>query len=888
MNMSQWLSDVRGALGMLRRAPGTAIVTMLTMAIGIGLTTAVFSLIYAVLLRPLPYAAPDRLVAIWQQHAQSNRMAKVFDSYRDFTEWQRHSRSFEGLAALTWARGTQTLTGHGIARPVTAFPTSIELFSLLGAQALHGRTFVTTDLDRGCSVVLAHRFWRNTLGADAGIVGQSLTLDRHACTVVGVMPPAFTFFPEAADIWTLITPQSEFVQQPDAPQSQVGVFGRLKPGITIAEAQTELEHLHRALHARGGSPGRDASPGRDPSPRRNGSPEHGSSSGRDGSPGRGDSPGRGSSSGTRGGGAAGVDPDRLEFSPVVFPLRQELTWLAGRNLRTSLLVLFGAVIVVLLVACLNVAGLLVSRGLTREREFALRSALGSTRTRIMQQVLTEGAVLATIGAAGGLLVASGALRIMEWLRPVELPPGTHLTLDRPVLLFAVAATAVTTVLFGLWPAWRASRTDVNVILQSAGQRSGSRSGWGFTVVVIAEVTLSVLVLSGAALLIQSVRLLGNTPLGFNPDRVVTQRLTLPEDRATNQYVTAEQRWRFYDPRLARVRAEPGVALAAISSSLPMSVGSSPVTIEGRADTVDTLRYDVGEQAVTPDYFRLLDIPLRRGRLFDDRDRREGMPVAIINDALAREYFPDEDPIGKRIRAGRPDAPDRGPLLTIVGVIGTEQRTNVFQEMALIGGGMIFRPLSQSTPARAVLLARAISDSRASTDSDSASASASVSRAIARHIATLDPSVPVAESGLLRDELDTRLSYPRFRAALLGLFAALAVFLAALGLYSVLSHSVAQRGREIAIRMALGATRADVLRRVTWQGLKLTAAGTALGLIAAWNSTRLLATLLYGVAPTDAPTLTAAALLVLAVSAVATFIPARRAAGLDPLVALKRE
>jgi hypothetical protein len=859
------------------RRGGPAVIAILTMAVGIGLTTAVFSLVYAVLLRPLPYRDPDRLVAIWERHEKSGNLAKVFDSYRDFLDWQEHSRSFEGLAALTWARGPQTLTGRGQARPVTAFPASVELFPLLGVPAQHGRTFVPADLDRGCVVVLAHRFWANVLGSDPAIVGQSLALDGQACTVAGVMPATFTFYPEETELWTLITPRSEFARQPDGPQAQVGVFGRLRPETTMASAQAELTQLHRLLHAR-------------------------------------------------------IDPERQPLLPVVYPLRDELTWMAGRNLRTSLMLLFAAVLALLLVACLNVAGVLVGRGLAREREMAMRIALGATRLRVVRLVLSESATLAAIGAAGGLLVATGALRIMEALRPVDLPPGTRLVVDWPVLLFTMAATAITALLFGLWPAWRASRTDVNVILQATSSRGTSGGRWAFAALVIAEVTLSVLVLAGAALLIQSVTRFAGAPLGFNPDRVVTQRIALPVAAQTapttpaaqaaraaqtgqtgqtaqtaqaaqaqaartvqaaqgqaqtdsasqaqvDRYAAPERRWRFYEPLLARASAQPGVEAVAISSSIPLSIGSSALTVEGRAPTVDTLRYDTAEQAVTASYFRLLDIPLHTGRLFDDRDRADSLPVVIINEALAREYFGDEQPLGRRIRFGTPQDSARNPWLTIVGVIGTEQRSSVFQEMAWIGGAVAFRPLSQSTPTRTVLLARA---------SAAAADPTALLHALQRDIATLDPTVPIGEGGLLRDELDKRLAYPRFRAALLGLFAALALLLAALGLYGVLSHAVAQRTREIAIRMALGAVRGDVLRLVAWQGLKLAAVGTALGLIAAWNSTQLVATLLYGVRPTDAASLAGAALVVLAVSLVAIYIPARRAARLDPLVALKRE
>ncbi len=817
--LEQCWHDLRHGTRTLRAAPGLTMVTVVTMGVGIGLTTAVFSLLYAVLLRPLPYREPERLVAVWQRHATDRHVAKVFDTWRDFEEWKQRSRSFSELAVMTWARGPRTLTGHGVARSVIAFPASVEFFSLLGAAAAQGRTFDATDLDRGCTVVLAHRFWQNVLGAESQMVGRSLTLDHEACTVVGVMPAEFAFYPEATELWTLITPHSDLARQPD--QAAVGVFGRLRPGVTPESAQTELTQLHRQLHAR-------------------------------------------------------VDTERQSFSPIVNPLRDELTWLAGRNLRTSLVLLFGAAIAVLLVACVNVASMLVGRGVAREHEFAVRAALGSSGARLRRQLLTESLLIAMLGAGAGVLLANGAIRIVAALRPMELPPATRLAIDVPLLLFATLTAVCAALLCGLWPAWSASRTDLQIALQAASERTVSRGHRMLSLLVIAEVSLSVLVLIGAGLLIQSAWRFANAPLGFTPDRVITQLITLPADT----YATPAQRLRFYAPLLERLASQPGIESMAISSSLPLSIGSSPLTIEGRPATAaaDSVRYDVGEQSITPGYTRLLGVPLLRGRLFDAGDRDTSAPVAIVNDALVREYFPDEDPLGKRIRVGRLDD-DRLPWLTIVGVVGTELRGSVYQEMAWVSGAFVFRPIGQSAPQTVILLARG---------DGNGDVSMAATRAIQREIATLDPAVPIAKTTTLASELQRRLAFPRTRAVLIGLFGVIALFLAAVGMYGVLSHSVAQRRREMGIRLALGADRGTVLRLVTWQGLRLALAGAAVGLMAAWTLTRTLATFLYGVAPTDPSTLAGAALVVIGVSCVATWLPARRAAGVDPLVTLRRE
>jgi predicted permease len=392
--MHALLQDLRYAVVLLRRTPGLTVAVLVTLALGVGATTAVFSVVQAVLLRPLPYAEADRLVVIFDGHRRERSLSKVFASYQDFEIWKANSTSLETLGVLTWATSPRILTGLGQARSVLALPTSIEMFSLLGVPAALGRTFLPNDVGRGCAVVLSHRFWQSALGARPEVVGRSLTLDDRACTVLGVMPASFEFYPIAADMWSLIPPGGPGLE------AGVGVFGRLKPGISVATAQGELAALH--------------------------------SWGRTG------------------------EEHAAMFTPRVSRLQEEFTWLAGRNLRLTLLVLFGAVGFVLLIACVNVANVLLARSVSRQREFAVRAALGSGRWRLAHQLLTEGLLLSALGAGLGVLLAAGAVHLFRTLAPVELPPGSVVRVDLVVLAFTGSLAIATTLVVALVPAWRAS------------------------------------------------------------------------------------------------------------------------------------------------------------------------------------------------------------------------------------------------------------------------------------------------------------------------------------------------------------------------------------------------------------------------------------------------
>jgi len=808
-----WLRDSGGDLRFAsrswRRTPGVAAVAVITLALGIGAATAVFSVVEAVLIEPLPYHDVDRLVAVWDGHIRDASLAKIFASFEDFDTWRRHSASFEALAAATWATGDQILTGAGDAKIVLAIPASVELFAVLGVPAAIGRTFEPADLSRGCTVVLADRFWRNTLGSRAGVVGRSLALDDRACTVAGVMPARFAFFPEAADMWRLITPNREQLR-PDGYQG-VGVFGRLRRGVSLAQAQAELSALHRTQHAHD---------------------EHGAA-----------------------------------LAPTVYPLQAEFTWLAGRNLRLTLWTLFGAVAALLLIACVNVANLLLGRALVRQREFAIRAALGSGRWRVARQVLAEALLLAACAGLLGILVAEGAVGYLRAFAPIELPPGVVLAVNGRVLAFAVLTAMTTAVVFGMLPAWRASHADISAALQSSGRTVAGHaraSRIGRTLVAV-QIACAMVLLVGAGLLAESIVRLGSAPLGFDPDGLLTMTVRLPRTK----YADADRRVDFYRRLVGAARLLPGVDGVALSTTFLRGHGNSALTIEGHpAPVLETSAPDVGEDFVSPSYFTVSGVSMISGRVFDDRDRREGESVCVVNEALARKYFPGADPIGQRIRTMT------SPWTTIVAVVGNQKSMNVMHEMRWVESPFVYRPLADGAPPEATLLLRA--------------STPGAGEATQRAVAALDPAVPVANVQTMRARLAKDLAYPQFRAVVLGIFAAIALLLAGVGLYAVVSQLVAQRTHEFGVRMSLGATAASIVRLVALQGGAPALAGVAAGVAATLALERVIASLLYGIDAAGAATLVRVGALLVVMAFAAMLVPAVRATKIDPLAAIRSE
>jgi predicted permease len=806
--------DLKFAARMLRKARGFTAVAVLTIGLGIGAASGVFSIVDAVLLRTLPYKDADRLVAVWCSEI-GQPGTKIFASYKDYEEFKSQSHSFEELAALTWARAGEILTWNGSPHEVLAIPASEDIFSLLGAKAEMGRTFGPEDGQNGCTVVLAHSFWQTDLAAPPRIVGAALTLNGKPCIVAGVMGREFEFYPKATSLWTLITPDSQVSKEPFT--SAVGIFGRLKPRVTMADAERELAGLHQQAVQ--------------------------------------ESP---------------AGSWLAKITPIVRDLREEFTWMAGRNLRRALLVLSGAVTLLLLIACLNVANLSLGRSTERHKELAVRAALGSRRSRLICQLLTESVLLASLGTLFGVLIAVAAVRYFNSANLVELPPGNPVAVNLHVLAFAILLTTLTTLLFGLLPALRASNVDLNEVLKESAQsivRGKNRMG---QFLVVGQVTLSLVLLAGAGLMIQSALRLGAEPVGFRPDGLLTAHVALP----SNAYTNVSQRSAFYDKLIAHLSVLPSVEGIALCSSLPGYEGgnSSELSIAGKPP-IENLEA-VSRVSVSNDYFRVLGIPLLQGRGFDSRDQDGKQPVAMVNKQMARSYFQNENPIGQQIKLAKAD--DKSPWLTIVGVIGDEKRTTVYQEMGYVEPAMVYVPANQTPTTTIGLVMRVARNAM------------SLSSALQQEIASLDRNVPVYDVRTMTARYADFLAQPRFRAVLMGVFAVLTLLVSAIGLYGVLARIVSQRTHEIGIRVALGAGRREVLHLIAGQGLRMTLAGLGIGIVVAAGLTRLIAGLLFGVKPTDPFTFGAVACLLTLVALAACYIPARRAMRVDPMVALRHE
>jgi putative ABC transport system permease protein len=805
--------DMRFAWRLFGRSRGFTAVAVAMLALGMGANTAVFSILQGTLLRPLPYRDAGRLVDVLDESSREARLSKLFATYRDYREYQRHARTLEQVEGATWAVRHPILTYRGRTRQVFAMPATAGFFSLLGARPALGRGFTPEDAEGGCAVVLAHAFWVSNFGGDAGAVGQSIALDGRPCRVVGVMAADFAFYPGAAEMWRAITP--ELMPQMDT--MPLFIVARLRAGFTAEQAQAELRALHQALNG---------------------------------------------------------DGRERQLRPAVDALHSEFTWLAGRNLRTTLWLLLGAVGLVLLIACGNVAGLQLGRSMGRARELAVRAALGGGRGRLARQLLTEALLLAAAGGALGVAVAVGALQYFRAVNPVELPVGAEIGLSVPALWFTGAATVLTAVLFGLAPAWKLSRADWSGALKSGGR--GGIAGGGRSRVaralIAAEVALSVALLAGAGLLMRSVLRMGSESLGFDAQGLYAARIVLP----VGAYPEAAERWRFYERLERAVAARPGVrAVAAGDATPPFYAGNYAVEIDGRANAPDRAVHDVAQSWIGASWLRTMGIALRRGREFDAHDGAGAPAVAIVDEAMAREYFRGADPIGRRIRIASDER--ENPWATIVGLAAAVKRTSVFQEVGWGESATIYRPLAQATQDAAVALMVRMN-----------AGAPPVGPELERAASEVDSGAAVGTGEATEKSMARVLAYPRFRAVVFGAFAAFALLLAAVGLYGVLNQLVALRRQEIGVRMALGARQADIMRMVALEGGAPVAAGLLLGLGAALGAGRWGAALLYGVHARDPLTLAAVTMALGAATALAIAIPARRASRVDPLDALRAD
>ena len=797
--------DIRYAWRVLRKSPGFTLVVVLTLALGIGANTAVFSVVDGVLLHSLPYKDPARLVDILDSNVKDANLSKTFGAYSDFEEYSRSSHSFEKIAFATWAVGGATLRGHGPARNVLAIPASEDLFAVLGVSAARGRTFEHADMAHGCSVVLADSFWRITLASDSNIVGKTLDLDHRACSVLGVMPATFEFYPRATQMWMLLTPDDP------RPRDKLLVlcFARLKSGVSAAVAQAELAPIHRSIH---------------PS-----------------------------------------DWQR-DFTPSVNGLQDEFTFLAGRNLRATLRLLLGAVVFVLLIACVNVANLLLGRLSARAREFAVRAALGSGSGRLIRQLLIEASLPAIMGGVTGLFIALACIRYFLHANPIELPIGSSVTMNIPVLAFSALVTMTAALIFGLAPAWRGSQAGVEHGLRNAGRGSIYAGNRRLTSALIAlEISLSLVLVAGGSMLMRSVLKMGSAPLGFDPANVLAVNANLPAHR----YSSAAEKIQYYDQLHARLTAIPGIESAAIAATFPPTGGGNyEMQIQGKGRT---RVQDVQQNLVSDDYFRVLRIPLQQGRLFTRKDG-EAL-VGVVNEVLVRKYFSAENPIGRQIRLfGFSD----GPWVTIVGVVANEKHPELMHEMTWSEQPALYRPIAEDPPSSFSIGLR------------TAATGLAIGPAIEKAVTGLDPETAVGGVAGLNTRLSLYLKYPRFRAIVIDGFAGLALLLCALGLHGLLAQYVGQRRRELGLRMAIGAKKTDIFRLVVRQGGLPVAAGIVAGTGLTLIATRFLASLLYGVRADDPVSLIGAPLLLLAAAGLALAKPARDAITVDPAITLRDE
>jgi len=820
--------DLRYGVRMLLKSPVFTAVAVATLALGIGANTAIFSVVYAVLFRPLPFARPEQLVVVWET-VLSRGNVEGTPSPPDFREWRDRAKSFQQMAAFYDTNFN--LSGGTDPERLSGAVVSADLFPMLGVNAGLGRMFLPAEEQYGAHrvVVLSHTLWRRRFGGDVRLVGQNITLDDQQYTVVGVAPPGFNFadFMGAgadAELW------APMAFAPGDRQNTRGnhflrVLARLKPGLTIAQAQVEMDAVAGQL-----------------------AQEHQENSG---------------------------------LGARVVPLQDELVG----GYRTGLLVLLGAVGFVLLIACANVANLLLARAATRRREFAIRSALGASRLRVVRQLLTESLLLSAAGGAVGMILAWWGVKLLLTLGPADLPRAAEISVDGSALAFTLLLSAGIGVIFGLLPARYTFKFDLSSAFKEGGRSATvGRQGWLLRrALVVTEVAMSLVLLIGAGLLAGSFWRLLRVDPGFNPEKLLTIQITLPETRYPKS--APHQAQAFYRQLVERLEALPGVRSAGATTSLPLAAGGwgKMLSIEGRPaptsmEAVPVVQY----RQVTPNYFATLGVPLLRGRFITERDAGDSPPVALINEEMARRFFPGEDPVGKRMWMGPPEnllppgALPPGysfPLLTIVGVVKDVKHLGLSRQV----GPEVYIPHLQGSQetARGMFVA-------ARTESDPLSFAA----AVRREVAGLDKDQPIADLRTMEQRLAESLSSARFNMLLLSIFAGVALLLAAIGLYGVIAYMVEQRTHEIGIRIALGAHRRDVFRLIVGQGMRLAFGGIAIGLAAALGLTRLLSSLLYGVEATNPETFAAVALLLVAVALLACYLPARRAIKISPMAALR--
>ncbi|MDQ3803567.1 MAG: ABC transporter permease [Acidobacteriota bacterium] len=801
--------DVRYGVRVLIKSPVFTTVAVLSLALGIGANTAIFSVINGLLLRPLPYPDSQRIVHVWHTPPQESfpGLDRFSVSPANYLDWKEQGRAFEQMAAYEYARFSLSTSGD----PVSVIGTAVssDFFSVLRSTPGQGRTFSPEEEQPGRDhvVVISHGLWQRAFGADPNLIGRTLTLNSRSFTVVGIMPAGFQF-PQEAELWVPLAWDSKQRQIRSIHDSLV--IARLKQGASLAQAQAEMSTISSRLEQQ-------------------------------------------------------YPEENKGWGAVVIPLQEDLVG----DIRPALLVLFSAVGFVLLIACANVANLMLARGANRQKEIALRIALGATRARVVRQLLTESVLLAVVGGVLGLLLARWGSEMLVRLSSGTLPDPGEIGIDKWTLGFTLLVSLGAGVVAGIAPALQFTKAEMSEALKQGTGRTGGSSVKQRTrkALVISEVALSLILLIGAGLMIRSFWKLQHVDPGFDTGNTLTMSVSLSPTR----YSDPHQQLAFLDRVLEQIGALPGVVSAGATTTIPLTGGGStqPFTVEGRPASAVAEQPMAQTRYISPDYFRAMGIPLRQGRFFSDQDRENGVQVVIISEAMARRFWPGQDPIGKRLTPSF--HLQQGPR-EVVGVVGDVKGSGLDAEAA----SMMYLPYKQAPRPYMTFVARTASNPQ------------DFIQPISKAIYSVDREQALTNVRTMEQVLAESLSGRRFNMTLLIAFAGLALLLAAVGVYGVMNYSVTLRRRELGIRMALGAQAVDVLRLVLGQGLTLTLIGVGAGLAAAYGLTRLMASLLYGVTATDFVTFVSVSGVLIAVGLLASYLPARRATKVDPMIALRSE